>query len=375
MDTPFQWTKQVASHFGGTRNGMVISWPARIKDKGAIRPQFHHVIDVVPTVLAAAGIKFPASINGVKQKPVEGVSMAYTFDKPSAPSTRKTQYFEMTANRGVYHDGWVAATTPLRLPWAPPGTSPNPDDFKWELYHVAQDFSEATDLAAQNPAKLKQLQAVFDQEAKKYNVYPLDASFAERVDPSIRPSLTRGRSVFTYYPGMLRIPEGTVPDVKNKSFSITADLEIPAGGADGVLGTQGGRFGGWGLLLLGGKPVFVHKTSNQAALSYQVASNEKLSAGKHTLRVEFTYDGGGVGKGGTAKLLADGKQVAQGRIAQTVGRRFSLDETFDVGADTGTPVLEDYAAQMPFAFKGKLNKLVIDITPPVTATVPAAPGK
>ena len=361
MDTPFQWTKQVASHFGGTRNGLVISWPARIKDKGRIRPQFHHVIDIVPTILEATRIKFPTRLNGVKQKPIEGVSMAYSFANANAPSTRTTQYFEMLANRGIYHNGWVAATTPLRLPWVTIGAEPSPDDFRWELYHVAQDFSQADDLAKQNPAKLKELQAVFDREAKKYGVYPLDSSFTARVDPAIRPSLTRGRSVFTYYPGAIRIPEGTTPDVKNRSFSVSAELEIPSGGASGVLATQGGRFGGWGLLLLEDKPVFVHAFSNQAQHKYRVASGQTLAPGKHTVRFDFRYDGGGRGKGGTGTLLVDGTQVAQGRIDRTVPSRFSLDETFDVGEDTGTPVVEDYAAKMPFKFTGKLEKVTIEL--------------
>jgi arylsulfatase A-like enzyme len=361
MDTPFQWTKQVASHFGGTRNGLVISWPARIQDKGGIRPQFHHVIDIAPTILEAVGLTFPTELNGVKQKPIEGVSMAYSVANANAPSTRTTQYFEMLGNRGIYHDGWMASTTPLRLPWAPPGAEPNPDDFQWELYHVAEDFSQANNVVAQNPAKLKELQAVFDSEAKKYNVYPLQTSFADRVDPAIRPSLTRGRNVFTYFPGAMRIPEGTTPDVKNKSYSMSAEVEIPAGGANGVIATQGGRFGGWGLLLVEGKPLFVHAYSNQPQHKYRVASSQQLASGKHTIRFDFQYDGGGRGKGGTGTLLVDGTQVAQGRIERTVLGRFSLDETFDVGQDTGTPVVEDYAGQMPFKFTGKLDSFTIEL--------------
>jgi arylsulfatase len=361
MDTPFQWAKQVASHFGGTRNGLVVSWPARIKDKGGIRTQFHHVIDIVPTLLETTGIKFPTVLNGVKQKPIEGVSMAYSFANANAPSTRTTQYFEMLANRAIYHNGWVAATTPLRLPWVTIGSEPSPDDFKWELYNVARDFSQADDLAKQNPAKLKELQAVFDREAKKYAVYPLDSSFASRVDPSIRPSLTRGRNTFTYYSGAIRIPEGTTPDVKNRSYGVSAEVEIPAGGASGVLATQGGRFGGWGLLVMDGKPEFVHAFSNQAQHKYRVSSKEKLAPGKHTVRFDFQYDGGGRGKGGTGTLLVDGRQVAKGRIERTVPNRFSLDETFDVGLDTGTPVVEDYVGQMPFKFTGKLEKFTIDL--------------
>jgi hypothetical protein len=269
----------------------------------------------------------------------------------------------MMGNRGIHHDGWMASTTPLRLPWITTGAEPNPNDFKWELYNVAEDFSQANDLAAKNPEKLKELQAIFDVEAKKYNVYPLDSTFAERVDPALRPSLTRGRNMFTYYPGMVRIPEGNTPDVKNKSYSVSAEVEIAQGGASGVLATQGGRFGGWGLLMLDGKPVFVHALSNQARHKYRISSDQKLSPGKHTIRFDFAYDGGGIGKGGTGTLSVDGEKVAEGKIERTVGRRFSLDETFDVGEDTGSPVVEDYADKMPFRFTGKLERVTIELRP------------
>ena len=307
----------------------MISWPKRITDTGGIRTQFHHVIDIVPTIYEAVGIPAPGVLNGEKQVPIEGVSMAYTFDKANAnaPSTRKTQYFEMLGNRAIYSDGWIASTTPLRLPWVPFGAEPNPEDFKWELYNVAKDYSQSNNLAQSNPEKLKELQDLFWTEAAKYNVLPLQTSFADRVDPSIRPSLTRGRDTFTYYAGMARIPEGSTPDVKNKSYAITADVEIPEGGANGVLATQGGRFGGWGLLMLDGKPMFVHALSNQKQHKYVVASPQALIPGKHTLRFEFAYEGGGIGKGGAGTLLVDGKQVAKGRIEQTVRARFSLDET------------------------------------------------
>jgi arylsulfatase A-like enzyme len=354
MDTPFQWTKQVASHFGGTGNGLVISWPKRIKDKGGIRTQFHHVIDIVPTIYEAVGITPPAMLNGEPQRPIEGVSMAYTFDDAKAPSTRKTQYFEMLGNRGLYNDGWMASTTPKLLPWQPKA-KPGADDpltFDWELYQVAEDFSQANDLAKQNPDKLRELQDLFWAESARYNVLPLDATFAERADPAIRPSLTRGRSVFTYYDGMIRIPEGSTPDMKNKSYSVTAEVNIPEGGADGVLATQGGRFGGWGLLVLDGKPLFVHALSNQPQQKYKVASTETLTPGKHTIKFDFKYDGGGIGKGGTGTLFVDAKQVAQAHIDRTVCCRFSLDETFDVGKDTASPVIEDYADKMPFKFGG-----------------------
>jgi arylsulfatase len=364
MDSPFQWTKQVASHFGGTRNGLVVSWPKRIKDKGGLRSQFCHIIDIVPTILEACGVKEPTMLNGVKQTPMEGTSLVYTFDDAKAPTRHKTQYFEMLCNRGIYHDGWIASTHPMRLPWAkaePGAAGADPDDFKWELYNVAEDFSQANDLAAKNPDKLKELQAVFDAEAKKYHVYPLDATFAERADVSIRPSLTRGRNTFTYYPGTVRVPEGTAPDTKNKDFTVTAEVEIPEGGADGVIITQGGRFGGWGLLLMGGKPEFDYAFSNQKQHKYRVASKEKLSPGKHTLKFDFKYDGPGYGKGGTGTLSVDGKQVADGKIERTIPVRFSLDETLDVGMDTGTPVVEDYVDKMPFKFTGVLKKVVVDL--------------
>jgi arylsulfatase len=245
MDSPFQWTKQVASHFGGTRNGLVISWPKNIKDQGGLRSQFCHIIDIVPTILEATGVKEPTMLNGVKQTPIEGTSLVYTLDDARASTRHKTQYFEMLCNRGIYHDGWIASTSPMRLPWAkvqPGAAGADPDDFQWELYHVAEDFSQANNVVARNPEKLKELQAVFDVEAKKYHVYPLDATFAERADVSIRPSLTRGRDTFTYYPGTIRVPEGSAPDTKNRSFTVTAEVEISAAGADGVLITQGGRF-------------------------------------------------------------------------------------------------------------------------------------
>ena len=361
MDTPFQWTKQVASHFGGTRNGMVISWPKGTKQTGEVRSQFSSVIDIVPTILEATGVRAPTMINGVKQTPIEGKSLVYTFDDAKAPTRHTTQYFEMFANRGIYQDGWMANTTPLKMPWVNLGPAFNPDDFQWELYHVAEDFSQANNLAAQNPAKLKELQSVFDREAKKYNVYPLDSSAAARTDVRLRPSLTLGRSTFTYYPGTIRVPEGAAPDTKNKDYTVTAEVEIPAGGAEGVLITQGGRFGGWGLLIIDGKPEFDYAFSNQPQHKYRVVSNEKLAPGKHTIKFESKYAGPGMGKSATGTLFVDGKQVAQGKIERTIPTRYSLDETLDVGEDTGTPVVEDYLAKVPFKFTGVLNKAVIEL--------------
>jgi arylsulfatase A-like enzyme len=363
MDSPMQWTKQVASHFGGTRNGMVISWPAKITDKGGLRQQFASVIDIVPTIYAASGITPPKMLDGVEQKPIEGTSLVYTFADAKAPTRHTTQYFELVGNRAIYKDGWMASTTPLRLPWINSGFEPNPDDFKWELYNVNKDFSQANNLAAENPEKLKELQAAFDVEAKKYNVYPLDSSFASRADPAIRPSLTRGRNEFTYYPGMIRIPEGSAPNFKNKSWAVAAEVTVPESGASGVLATIGGNFGGWVLLMQDSKPEFVYAYSNQPEHKFRIVSDQQVPAGNHVVRFAFKYDGGGIGKGATGILFVDGKQVAQGQIPKTIPIRFSLDETFDVGEDTGTPVVEDYVDKMPFQFTGTLKKFVVVLEP------------
>jgi arylsulfatase len=339
---------------------MVISWPARMKDQGGIRSQWHHVIDIAPTLLEVTGLEQPSVVNGVAQKPIEGVSMAYTFDNAKAPSTRRTQYFEMFGMRGIYHDGWVACTTPARAPWDM--RVPTVDvinGYTWELYHVAEDFSEAVNVADQYPDKLRELQLLFYAEAAKYNVLPLDDSTIGRFDVSIRPSLTRGRTAFTYQGTLTRIPEGAAPDVKNKSFRITADVVLPKGGEQGTLLTQGGLAAGYALLFQGGKPVFHYNLVNVA--HYTIAAKDPLTPGKHTIVFDFRYDGGGIGKGGTGTLSVDGQQVAQGRIENTVPVRFSFDETFDVGADTGTPVSEDY--DVPFAFTGTIEKLTVDLTP------------
>ena len=356
MDTPFQWTKQIASHFGGTRNGMVISWPGHIKDKGGIRTQFHQVIDIAPTILEAVGVQSPSVLNSVPQKPIEGTSMVYTFDNAKAPSKRRTQYFEMFANRAIYNDGWIACTTPPLAPWAG-GNTIDVDDYKWELYNVDQDFSEANDLAEKNPKKLREMQDLFWIEAAKYNVLPLDNSKIERMDVTNRPSLTKGRSLFTFYSGQVRIPEGSAPDMKNKSFKISAEVEIPEGGAEGVIATQGGRFNGWGLYILAGKLTFHYNLVGVERTS--ITAPAQLVGGEHTVVVDFNYDGPGIGKGGTATLLVDGKVVADGKIPRTIPFRISADETLDFSEDTGTPVSEDYT--VPFKFTGTLNKVAINL--------------
>jgi arylsulfatase len=296
--------------------------------------------------------------------------MVYTFDDAKAPTRHSTQYFEITANRAIYHNGWSACTTPARLPWETFGKAPDPDDFQWELYNVGQDFSQSRNLAKKYPKKLLDLQSRFLMEAVRYNVLPIDSSFADRGDPSVRPNPLRGKTDFTYYPGMIRIPEANSPDVHNKSFHVTAQVDIPEGGADGVLATQGGRFGGWALLLLDGKPMFAYAYTNQDGDKYpkqnrdkiRIAGGEKLVPGRHTIVFDFAYDGGGLGKGGKVTLSVDGKPVGEGRIERTnpLGK-FSLDESFDCGQDTGSPVIDEYDAKMPFKFTGTLQKVEIKL--------------
>jgi arylsulfatase len=359
MDTPFQWTKQIASHFGGTRNGIAISWPKRITARGEIRPQFTHVIDIMPTVLEAVGLPAPFSVYGIQQDPVEGVSMMYAFDDAQAPSRHTTQYFEMFANRALYDNGWVAATTPIAPPWAAVVKPVDPiDGYEWELYNVAEDFSQANNLAKSNPDKLRELQRLFYIGAVKYNVLPLDNTKVERLDVQNRPSNIRGLKEFTYYDGMVRIPEGGAPDLKNKSFGISAVVNIPEDGAEGLLMTQGGRFAGLGLYLLEGRPVFHYNLAGVER--YAVAGKEKVPPGRHVVTLDFNYDGGGVGKGGQATLTVNGEKVASERLPQTIPYRMSLDETLDIGEDTGTPISEDY--QVPFKFTGGLEKVTINIT-------------
>ena len=362
FDTPFKWTKQVASFFGGTRQGICISWPGHIKDAGGIRSQFHHVIDIVPTILEAVGIRAPETVDGIAQKPIEGVSMMYTFDTANAkaPSKRDTQYFEMLGNRALYHDGWIAVTPPPQPPWLL-GTAPMPplNDYKWELYNITNDYSQNNDLAAQNPDKLKELQGLFMGEAKKYQVLPLDNSWLERgVVP--RPSAVAGITEFTFSGEVSGIPYSNAPDIVGKSFKITADVQIPPKNAEGMLATLGGRFGGWGLYLLKGKPVFAY---NLLALEhFRWEAPQALSAGKHTITFDFKYDGPGMAKGGTGVLSVDGKEVARKTIPHTVPAVFTIDESFDVGVDTRTSV-DDKDYQPPFRFTGKLVKLTIKLEP------------
>jgi arylsulfatase A-like enzyme len=361
FDTPFKWTKQIASHFGGTRQGLAISWPSRITDAGGIRPQFHHMIDIVPTILEAAGIQAPQVVNGIKQKPIEGVSMAYTFDKANAdaPSTRKTQYFEIAANRAIYHDGWIAATTPPVPPWVLNAPYPPVADYKWELYNIADDYSESNDLAAKMPDKLKAMQALFVQEAKKYNVLPLDnRQFARAITP--RPSAIAGKTVFTYTDEVTGTDIGNAPNILDKSYTITAEVDVPDGGGDGMIVTEGGRFGGYGLYLLKGKPVFTYNFLDLARFHWR--ASDALAPGKHTIVFDFTYDGPGIAKGGTGVLKVDGKEVANLKIPHTIPFLVPVCETFDIGADTRTGV-DDDDYQVPFAFTGTLDKLTFNLGP------------
>src|SRR5664279_486090 len=282
--------------------------------------------------------------------------MVYSFDSANTPSKRNTQYFEMMGNRAIYHDGWVAATTPLKMPWAGTSDIKYPSrDYKWELYHIADDYSEADNLVDKNPAKLKELQDLFYAEAKKNNVLPLDASFIERADPAIRPSLTKGRTSFDYYEGVIRIPEGSAPDFKNQSWTITADVNTVAK-SQGVLATMGGYFGGFVLMIKDSKPMFMYRSTNQPQWLVTLKSPKILSAGEHKISIDFVYDGGGRGKGANMILSVDGEEVAKGRIERTIGARFSLDETWDVGEETGTPV-EFNVYDVPFKFNGELKKV------------------
>jgi arylsulfatase len=363
FDTPFKWTKQIASHFGGTRQGMAIAWPGHITDAGGIRTQFHHLIDIVPTILEVAGIQAPLMVNGIAQKPIEGVSMAYTFDKANAnaPSARATQYFEMFGNRAIYHDGWIAATTPPAPPWLL-GSAKLPDvvnGYKWELYNIAEDYSENNDLAAKNPDKLRGLQELFLVEATKYNVFPLDNSVLPRIITP-RPSATAGRSVFTYSGEMSGFPDSDAPSILNKSYTITAEVEIPQGGAEGMLATLGGRFGGYGLYLLKGKPIFTYNFVDLERFRWE--GPQALAPGKHTIVFDFTYEGPGFGKGGTGILKVDDQEVANKRIPHTIPFLMTIDETFDVGVDTRTPV-DDKDYQGSFRFNGKINKLTYKLGP------------
>jgi arylsulfatase A-like enzyme len=359
MDTPYQWTKQVASHWGGTRNGLVIHWPNGIKGKGETRSQFHHVIDVAPTLLEVAGLPEPLMVNGVAQKPIEGVSMMYSFNDANAAERRETQYFEMFGNRGIYHKGWTAVTR-HRTPWLTGAVKlPAFDDDVWELYDTNTDWTQAKDLSKENPKKLHELQRLWLIEAAKYNVLPLDDRAVERANPDLagRPQLIRGNRQLLFG-GMGRLTEGSIINIKNKSHAVTAEVVIPESGAEGVIVAQGGLTGGWSLYAKDGRPKYCYNFYGMER--YYVEGREKIPAGKHEVRMEFAYDGGGLAKGGTATLYVDGKKSGEGRVEKTEPMIFSADETCDVGYEAGSPVTYDYRKSSN-KFSGEVNWVEIDL--------------
>ncbi len=374
FDTPFKWTKMVSSHFGGTKQGMAIAWPKVITDKGGIRHQFHHVIDIVPTILEVVGIPMPELIDGIKQSPMDGVSMAYTFDEKNAdaPSTRTTQYFEMIGDHAIYHDGWILSSKVVRLPWDNSGTADkHPENWPWELYDLSADWTQYNDVSAQYPDKVKELEKLFWKEAERNQVLPMDSTtFTRSILP--RPNLSAGRTVFTYSGEVTGTPNGNAPNILASSYNIKAEVEIPEGGAEGILVTHGGRFTGYGFYLLEAKPVYTWNLMGLKLVKWE--GQDALTPGKHTLEFDFKYDGlgaetlkygspSGLGRSGTGYLTVDGEVVATQTMEQTVPMLMQWCESFDVGADTGSPVAdEDY--QPPFRFTGKLDKLTLTIDRP-----------
>ncbi|MGB5935212.1 MAG: sulfatase-like hydrolase/transferase, partial [Ornithinimicrobium sp.] len=359
MNTPLQWTKQVASHWGGTRNGTIVHWPNGIEEKGGLRDQFTHVIDLAPTILEAAGVPEPTVVNGVQQSPMEGTSMLYTFDQPDEPEKHDLQYFEMFANRGIYHKGW-SAVTKHRTPWVMVGGDlPAFDDDVWELYDGSTDYSQAHNLAAEHPEMLAKLQRLFLIEAAKYNVLPMDDRTSERLEPKMagRPTLVHGDSQL-FFPGMGRLSENSVVSIKNKSFSVTAEVDIPESGASGVIIAQGGRFGGWGVYTTDGVLKFVYNVLGIHL--FTATASEPVPAGRHQVRVEFSYDGGGLAKGGDVTLYHDGDAVGSGRVEATQPMIFSADETTDIGYESGTCVTPDYTVETS-RFTGKVHWVQIDL--------------
>jgi arylsulfatase len=356
MDTPYQWTKQVASHWGGTRNGAIVHWPSRFKAKGEVRAQFHHVIDVAATVLDVAGLPEPTFVHGIQQMPLHGVSMAPSFDDAASPEVRESQYFEMFCNRGIYHKGWTAVTR-HSVPWLLAETPPLDAD-EWELYGP-DDWTQAHDISAEQPEKLSELQTLFLIEATKYNVLPLDDRRAERFNADLagRPQLVQGNRQLLFG-GMKRLTENSIVVMKNKSYAVTAEIDVPEEGARGVIVSQGGAFGGWSLYATEGKPAHCY---NLFGLNrFKVYGEEPLAKGEHQVRVEFAYDGGGLGKGGAATLYVDGNKVGEGRIDGTVPMLFSGDETLDLGSDSGTPVSDDLPVG-ELEFNGKVRWVEIDL--------------
>lgn len=375
FDTPFSWTKQIASHLGGVRQGMAVSWPGHIKDVGGLRTQFHHMIDVVPTLLEVCGIQQPEYVDGIKQSPIEGVSFAYTFDEKNknAPTTHQTQYFEMMGDHAIYHEGWMLSTKVIRPPWDVVGAvNPDPlNNVTWELYDLTKDFSQSEDLAAKYPDKVKELTEVFLQEAKKYQVLPLDASVATRLVQS-RPNITAGRNEFVYTRPMIGLPQGDSPLLINCSYTVTADITVPEGGAEGVILTSGGRFGGYGFYLLKGKPVWCWNLVDLKRIKWE--GKDALTPGKHLVEFDFKYSGlgaatlafnnmSGIGQPGTGTLKVDGQVVATETMPHTIPIILQWDESFDIGSDTLTSV-NDADYQPPFALTAKLNKLTVNVDRP-----------
>ncbi len=374
FDTPFSWTKQIASHFGGVRQGMAISWPKVITDKGGVRNQFHHMIDIVPTILEATHIAEPKIVDGVKQSPIEGVSLMYTFDAKNAeaPSRHKTQYFEMMGDHAIYHDGWIASTKVMRPPWDVMGkTNQDPAGYPWELYDLGSDWTQFENVAAKHPDKVKELEKIFWAEARKYQVLPLDSSVATRLVLP-RPSITAGRNVFTWTQPLTGTPNGDAPSILDASYHFEADVDIPEGGGDGMLITQGGRFAGYGFYVLKGKPVFTWNLVDLKRVRWE--GPEALSPGKHTLEFDFKYDGlgigtlafnniSGIGRSGVGALKVDGKIVAEQKLERTLPLILQWDEALDVGSDTLTGV-DDRDYQPPFPFNGKIEKITLTIDRP-----------
>jgi len=359
FDTPYKWTKQVASDYGGTKVGMVVHWPKGIKAKGELRSQFHHVIDVAPTILEAAGLPEPVKVNGVKQVPINGVSMLYSFDNAAADDKHTQQYFEMFGNRAMYKDGWLARTI-HKAPWEREPRRGLEEDI-WELYNINNDFSLANDLAAENPEKLKELQDLFIKEAEKYNVLPIDDRVFQRINGALvgRPDVMQGRTSLTLSEGMTGMTENIFLNIKNKSKTITAEVDVPRGGGNGIIIAQGGRFGGWALYVKNGKPAYDY---NFIGLQrFTIASSKKLRKGKSTIRFEFEYDGGGLGKGGNATLFINNEKVGEGRIEHTQAMVFSADETADVGIDLATPVVETIGSEKKSRFTGSIPKVTVEV--------------
>jgi arylsulfatase len=359
FDTPYTWTKQMASDHGGTKVGMAIHWPRGIKSKGVQREQFHHVIDVAPTILEAAGLPEPKIVNGVEQVPMNGVSMVYSFDDTDAPERHTTQYFEMFGNRAIYHDGWWARTI-HRAPWERQPRRAMEEDI-WELYDVSEDFSLVKDLSKEYPEKLIKMQALFMEEAKKNRVLPIDDRSIERVNASIagRPDLMAGRTSLTLAQGMTGMTENVFLNIKNKSKTITARVEVAEDGGNGAIIVQGGRFGGWALYVKDGVPAYDY---NFVGLQrFTIKSGKKLEAGKSTVRFEFAYDGGGLAKGGMGTLYINDEKVGEGRIERTQPMVFSADETADVGIDLATPVVEAIGAEKRSRFTGTISKVTVEV--------------